>query len=323
MRCNDFDTHIDEMLSGILHPDASQHVRQCERCTSHYRARATVQNSLRKLAAVAPSGPSRATDHAVMAAYRRLQQRRTEIPEPVSVAPAARLFSFPTPGLTPAWASRTWLTGAAAAAVVFAVLGSTVHLWNGVSVGNTPMIAAAPSTAIPQRVSTDAPRRLKMDAAHVNDAVSIAANSVARRLSPHPAKPSAPKEYQLEVAVASMPAASATKANARRPVVAYGETVSYDSAPLTQLSSNVAPVVRLSDASTASVAQSASSTWPGYSNLMYCDPVVCSGPMQVVHIKVPVGQVKPNLGQTLGNAFVNAEVVVGPDGVARAIRVAN
>jgi len=45
--------------------------------------------------------------------------------------------------------------------------------------------------------------------------------------------------------------------------------------------------------------------------------------MQVVHIKVPVGQVKPNLGQTERNSFVNAEVVVGPDGVARAIRVAN
>jgi hypothetical protein len=45
--------------------------------------------------------------------------------------------------------------------------------------------------------------------------------------------------------------------------------------------------------------------------------------MQVVHIKVPVGQVKPNLGQTERNTFVNAEVVVGPDGVARAIRVAN
>jgi hypothetical protein len=45
--------------------------------------------------------------------------------------------------------------------------------------------------------------------------------------------------------------------------------------------------------------------------------------MQVVHIKVPVGQVKPNSGQSEGNGFVNAEVVVGPDGVARAIRVAN
>jgi hypothetical protein len=56
---------------------------------------------------------------------------------------------------------------------------------------------------------------------------------------------------------------------------------------------------------------------------MYCDPVVCSGPMQVVHIKVPVDQVKPNVGQSDGKSFVNADVVVGPDGVARAIRVAN
>ena len=69
--------------------------------------------------------------------------------------------------------------------------------------------------------------------------------------------------------------------------------------------------------------QAASSTWPGYSNLMYCDPLVCSGPMQVVHIKVPVEQVRPSVGQTEGKSFVNADVVVGPDGVARAIRVAN
>jgi hypothetical protein len=44
--------------------------------------------------------------------------------------------------------------------------------------------------------------------------------------------------------------------------------------------------------------------------------------MQVVRIKVPVGQVRPNLGQTMGDGFVNADVVVGADGLARAIRVA-
>jgi hypothetical protein len=115
------------------------------------------------------------------------------------------------------------------------------------------------------------------------------------------------------------------KATSARPsLAAYVEPSSYDSTPMTKVSASAAPVIRLANsASTGSVAQSSSSTWPGYSNLMYCDPVVCSGPMQVVHIKVPVGQVKPNLGQTVGNAFVNAEVVIGPDGVARAIRVAN
>ncbi len=46
MRCNDFDTHIDEMLSGVLYPNANQHMRECERCTSHFHARAMVQNGL-------------------------------------------------------------------------------------------------------------------------------------------------------------------------------------------------------------------------------------------------------------------------------------
>jgi hypothetical protein len=107
---------------------------------------------------------------------------------------------------------------------------------------------------------------------------------------------------------------------AEQPSMAYAGGQSYDSAPVTELSNRAQKVIRLAN---ANMAQSASSTWPGYSNLMYCDPVVCAGPMQVVHIKVPVGQVKPNLGQTMGNAFVNADVVVGPDGVARAIRVAH
>jgi len=321
MRCNDFDVHIDEMLSGILHPDASQHMSQCERCTSHYRARATVQNSLRKLAAVAPSGPSRATDRAVMAAYRRLQERRAEIPEPISAEPTARILTFPGASFTPIWASRTWLTGAAAAAVVFAVLGSAVHLWNGVPSVNAPVVATAPVKSVSsQRASAESSRRV---------AVVNAPEQHSNRLLPSQASSIQSNASQAEVAVAAVhpsPVQStptAVRSGSQRPGVAFADRPSYDS-PETQLSSNVTPVVHLTNAGTASnVAQTASSTWPGYSNLMYCDPVVCSGPMQVVHIKVPVGQVKPNLGQTVGNAFVNAEVVIGPDGVARAIRVAN
>ena len=169
MRCNDFDTHIDEMLSGILHPDASQHMRQCERCTSHYRARATVQNGLRKLAASA-AGPSRATDRAVMASYRKLQQRRAAA-EP---APTARLFTFPSRGLPPVWTSSTWWAGALAAAVVFAVLGSAVHLWTGAPTVNAPTVANAPIVpAVGQRISGVEPR----------------AASASRHVSPRPASP--------------------------------------------------------------------------------------------------------------------------------------
>jgi hypothetical protein len=316
---------MDEMLSGILHPDANQHMRQCERCTSHFRARASVQNGLRKLASASASGPSSATDRAVMESYRRLQHRRAfargSDSASASVAPTARLFTFPSRNLAPGAGSRTWWTGAAAAAVVFAIFGSAVHLWNGVPSVNAPIVATAPSASTPQQ--------------------SAFAGAVANLAS----RPSSPRSTQLssqshasrsnvsrsEASKSEVATAAFQSAPHETPVLAaksvtipYGEGSNYDSAPVTQLSANAPSVVRLASSGAASnVAQSASSTWPGYSNLMYCDPVVCSGPMQVVHIKVPVGQVKPNLGQTMGNAFVNAEVVIGPDGVARAIRVAN
>src|SRR6202051_5349125 len=76
MRCKEFDAHVDEMLSGVLHSDADQHMRQCERCTSYYRAQTLLHNGLRAVAAAPTGGPSRATDRAVMESYRRLQERR-------------------------------------------------------------------------------------------------------------------------------------------------------------------------------------------------------------------------------------------------------
>jgi hypothetical protein len=329
MRCNDFDAHIDEMLSGILHPDANQHMHQCERCTSYFRARAAVQNGLHKLASATTSGPSRATDRAVMASYRRLQSRRATASQSATVESSTRLFTFPSRSLTPVWASRTWWTGAAAAAVVLAVMGSAVHLWVGVPAVNAPVAATASPVSTLQQHASASPAPGSVGSI----GSVVAANSAAHRLSQRPVSSqsrtlqsaSQPQASYSEVA-ATAPSGSpvlAAKASPVRPAVAYDESSTYDSTPVTQLSSSAAPVLRLATSGTASnVAQSASSTWPGYSNLMYCDPVVCSGPMQVVHIKVPVGQVKPNLGQTVGNTFVNAEVVVGPDGVARAIRVA-
>lgn len=104
MRCNDFDAHIDEMLSGILHPDANHHMRHCERCTSHFRSRATVQNGLRQLASATLPGPSRATDRAVMDGFRRLQQRRAPAAVALALqnssqnaAQSPRLLTFPYP----------------------------------------------------------------------------------------------------------------------------------------------------------------------------------------------------------------------------------
>lgn len=344
MRCNDFDAHIDEMLSGVLHPDASQHMRQCERCTSYFRARAAVQNGLRKLASAPVSGPSMATDRAVLASYRRLQQRRAAASGLAPVEAPARLFTFPERNSAPAWFSRpfsrTWWSGAAAAAVVLTVLGSTVHRWNSVLTVNAPTVASAPALAAPASPASALPASAGPSGNSV-----VAANSAPRPGSFGPAQsPAQSRALQSRLSQSNVSQSNVAQSNlaqsnpapqglasvnlARatpaRPAVAYGEAANYDSTPVTHLSPNASPVLRLASSGAAgSVAQSASSTWPGYSNLIYCDPVVCSGPMQVVHIKVPVGQVKPNLGQSVGNAFVNAEVVVGPDGVARAIRVAN
>jgi hypothetical protein len=335
MRCNDFDLLIDEMLSGVLYPDAGQHLLQCERCTSHYRARAVAQNALRALAAATPSGPSRATDRAVMESYRRLQQGRVLTPH---AAPIARMFSHPgRRGLVSLWtsrtltsrtlASRTWWSGAAAAVIVVGLLGTAAHLRYGVSTVNAPIATTTPATA-PGMVS--AASQPASDARQVLGVESPAARIVANLASPRSSQQQPSRSLSAlpsSTAHSSVDAAAqlASAVASVRPAIAYSGGANYESAPVTQLSASVPSVIHLASTgvTTGNMAQSASSTWPGYSNLMYCDPVVCSGPMQVVHIKVPVGQVKPNLGQTVGNTFVNADVVVGPDGVARAIRVAN
>jgi hypothetical protein len=320
MKCNDFDAHIDEMLSGVLHPDANQHMRQCERCTSHYRARAQVQTGLRKLALVSAPGPSPAADRAVIDAYRQLQPRRIAVAPPQSVPQsAAKVLTFPG---RPAPArsslnlnSHNWWSGASAAAVVLAVLGMGLHLHNGARTVTAPTLASAPAASAPQSAAAPVER----------DRTMASAKLASRRILPRPSQTGNLTEASMEVA--SVPAA--------RPIEVASSPMTE---PTAQAPAAASPLIHLASAGVASnavqagnaaqnvaqnVGQSASSTWPGYSNLMYCDPVVCSGPMQVVHIKVPVGQVKPNVGQSVGNSFVNADVVVGPDGVARAIRVAN
>ena len=58
-----------------------------------------------------------------------------------------------------------------------------------------------------------------------------------------------------------------------------------------------------------------------FQSLMYCDPISCSGAMDVIRVQLS----SPVLGTTLASAqadgLVSAEVLVGPDGMARGIRV--
>ena len=57
----------------------------------------------------------------------------------------------------------------------------------------------------------------------------------------------------------------------------------------------------------------------GFRDLMYCDPISCGGAMQVVRIQIPEFPNEP-LSPHAGRGPVQADVVIGPDGIARAIR---
>ncbi len=310
MRCKDFDAQIEELLAGILHPDASQHMRQCERCTSYFRARSAVESGLRALASAPVQGPSRATDRAVMESYRRLQQGRMKARPSQSTG---RVIAFP--GHLTRW------NGLAVAAALLAMVGSGIHLWTGAATVSAPSLASAPTVS--QSASA-----ISSGAA---EAGTLAAETLA---SDNASRKAPPRQLQAKLvsgrasrSVATQDVAGAMPAEAATDGTATGGTAkgaaAAQSAP--GAANSIMHLASAGGATASGVGQSAGSTWPGYSDLMYCDPVVCSGPMQVVRIKVPVGQVKPGAGKngSNSNSFVNAEVVVGPDGVARAIRVAN
>ena len=300
MRCKDFDAQIEELLAGILHPDASQHMLHCERCTSYFRARSAVQSGLGALASAPVQGPSRATDRAVMESYRRLQQGRgNRVPSPST----GRLIAFPGHRALPPAARSRW-SGLAVAAALLAMVGSGIHLWMGAPTVSAPSIASAPA------ISQSAPA--------VADSATPATESALRNASPRQL------QAKLVTGRATRSATAAAPVLAKA-VIAGAEANDAGAIQNAPMAAN--PIMHLASAGGAApangVGQPAGSTWPGYSDLMYCDPVVCSGPMQVVRIKVPVGQMKPGAGKSESNSFVNAEVVVGPDGVARAIRVGN
>jgi hypothetical protein len=59
----------------------------------------------------------------------------------------------------------------------------------------------------------------------------------------------------------------------------------------------------------------------GFQSLMYCDALSCAGDMQVIRIQVPAAAVDQVPAWHPSNGMVQADVVVGSDGIARAIRI--
>lgn len=291
MNCREFDVLIDEILSGVISPAAHEHMRHCERCMAQYRAQAAVHGWLHQLAVADPGGPSPATDRAVLQSFRRLQARRVSPPS----AGGAQV-ALPTV-VRPADPKKIWprwlWSGAAAAALLLA--GSTLLPWRGAPMG------ARRRTATPATLAAVSPH----DAgARAHTTLPQAVPAAARVLPQTVARVAATRLVR-----ASRHVLHDAAADSHTDSVASG----------TELTADARRIVLLASANNGAKLR-ASSTWPGYSNLMYCDPVACAGPMQVVHIKV---RVSDRARRSADSGYLAADVVVGADGVARAIRVHN
>jgi hypothetical protein len=60
----------------------------------------------------------------------------------------------------------------------------------------------------------------------------------------------------------------------------------------------------------------------GFRSLMYCDALSCPGDMDMIRVQLPASAMArqvPGFIQTSGS--VTADVLVGPDGIARGIRL--
>lgn len=57
-----------------------------------------------------------------------------------------------------------------------------------------------------------------------------------------------------------------------------------------------------------------------FDSLMYCDPLSCGDFMQVIRLEMPASSVGRAYRPLARNGFVNAEVIVGADGLTRAVR---
>ena len=73
--------------------------------------------------------------------------------------------------------------------------------------------------------------------------------------------------------------------------------------------------------STLPVATPAISLSPGFRSLMYCDELSCGGVMELIRVQLPSSGI--GLGPALAPASgtIIADVLVGPDGIARGIRI--
>jgi hypothetical protein len=119
-------------------------------------------------------------------------------------------------------------------------------------------------------------------------------------VTPNPATPATPAVNPSRE-VARQPISGTRKPTGRRAVKKPAADPSVQPEPLTTTSEEPVPVA--------------------FRGLMYCDPLSCGGPMQMIRVQLPFSPGTLLQGSPAGNGVVYADVVVGPDGVARGIRL--
>jgi hypothetical protein len=58
-----------------------------------------------------------------------------------------------------------------------------------------------------------------------------------------------------------------------------------------------------------------------FRSLMYCDELSCAGAMDMIRVQLPSAMIARPVGWMQTTSAVNADVLVGPDGIARGIRI--
>ncbi len=80
-----------------------------------------------------------------------------------------------------------------------------------------------------------------------------------------------------------------------------------------------APKVRRAQPAVSATATASLSD--GFRSLMYCDQMSCAEAMQVIRVQLPNSFAEPMRTSASTNDVVFADVLVGPDGIARGIRI--
>lgn len=114
-------------------------------------------------------------------------------------------------------------------------------------------------------------------------------------LAPGPARPVATLEPQKIPTPLVEPAAKPKSSSARKHI------------------RKPAPVTSASNATAAAAAD--------FRSLMYCDELICTQEMDVIRVQLPVASIGRPVDFVPAGGMVNADVLIGPDGVARGIRI--